>query len=120
MKNRKKEKLENYLEKVPQLCPTLVWDTAEDGCVCLHIKNQGVFNRTAQWLFLRPKVSHIKLDEMGSFVWHHIDGKRDIIELGRMVEDMFGKDAYPLYERVAKFFRILESNRFIDWIKDPK
>ena len=120
MKNRKKEKSENYLEKVPQLSLTLFWDTAKDGCVCLHIKNQGVFNRVAQFLFLKPKVSHIKLDEMGSFVWSHIDGKRDIIELGRLLEDRFGKDAYPLYERVAKFFQILERNRLIDWITVPK
>ncbi len=120
MKSRKKEKPENYLEKVPQLSSMLFWNTAEDGCVCLHIKNQGVFNRTAQLFFSRPKVTHIKLDEMGSFVWSHIDGKRDIIEIGRLVEQRFGKDAYPLYERVAKFFQILESNRLVDWIKVPK
>ena len=120
MKNRKKEKSENYLEKVPQLSSTLFWDTAEDGCVCLHIKNQGVFNRVAQRLFLRPKVTYIKLDEMGSFVWKLIDGKRDIIEIGKLVEERFGKDAYPLYGRVAKFFQILENNRLINWITVPK
>ena len=52
---------------------------------------------------------------MGSFVWPHLDGDKDILEIGKLVEAEFGEKANPLYERLAMFFRILESYKFIGW-----
>ena len=72
-------------------------------------------NRIAQKLFRKPKVSHIHLDEMGSFVWPILDGEKNIIELGKLVEERFGDKASPLYERLAKYFQILDSYGFIEW-----
>jgi len=31
------------------------------------------------------------------------------------LEEEFGEKAYPLYERIAKYFQILESYGFITW-----
>ena len=47
-----------------------------------------------------------------------IDGEKSIAEIAKDVDDFFGKEAYPLYERIAEFFRILESQKFITWKKD--
>ena len=52
---------------------------------------------------------------MGSFIWPLLDGKKDIVELGKLVETEFGEKASPLYERLAKYFQILESYEFIEW-----
>ena len=71
----------------------------------------------AQKFFKKPKISYVHLDEMGSFVWPLIDGEMDIIELGKKVEEHFGEKANPLYERLAKYFQILESYNFIIWNK---
>ena len=44
-----------------------------------------------------------------------IDGKKNIIELGEDVDKKFGEKANPLYERLAKYFQILDSYGFIKW-----
>ena len=54
---------------------------------------------------------------MGSFVWPLLDGEKDIIALGKLVKEHFGDKAEPLYERLAKYFQILESYTFIQWEK---
>lgn len=68
-----------------------------------------------QKFFKKPKVTHIHLDEMGSFVWPLLDGEKNIIELGKEVEKHFGEKANPLYERLAKYFQILDSYHFVEW-----
>ncbi len=107
-----KKKPENYLDKKPIRREDISW-TEKDGSVTLEIENKGVFNRIAQKLFKKPKVSYIHLDEMGSFIWPVIDGEKTIFELGKEVEERFGDDANPLYERLVKYFQILESYNFI-------
>jgi hypothetical protein len=106
-------KPENYLEKIPLRKNGLKWSKSEDGKVTLEIENKGIFNRLAQKLFKKPPISYIHLDEMGSFVWPLMDGKMNITELANFVDEHFGESAHPLYERLAEFFHILESNNFV-------
>lgn len=105
----------NYLEKIPLRHPDINWSEDGKGIVTLEIENKGFFNRVAQKLFGRPKVSYVHLDENGSFTWKLIDGESDIIAIGKTVDEHFGETAHPLYERLAKFFQILESYHFIAW-----
>lgn len=108
---------ENYLERRPKRKEQIQWSKDEDGIVTLHIVNSGFFHWIAQKFFKRPKISHVHLDEMGSFVWPLLDGEKDIIALGKLVKEHFGDKAEPLYERLAKYFQILESYTFIQWEK---
>ena len=103
----------NYLEKIPVRNPHIKWNTDQKGLIVLEIENKGWANRIAQKLFRRPKMSYIHLDENGSFIWPLIDGERDIIKIGEMVDEHFGEKAHPLYERLAQFMKILESYKFI-------
>ena len=107
MKNK-----ENFLEKIPQRNPQINWKN-ENGNITLEIENKGLFNRLAQKLLKKPKVSFIHLDEMGSFIWPLIDGETDIIALGEKVKEHFGDKAEPLYERLSKYIKILESYGFV-------
>ena len=109
----KKKKNENYLERIYEKNSEIIWNRDEDGIVTLEIKNKGIFNTIAQRLFKKPPVSYIHLDKLGSFVWPLIDGGRDIITIGEDVRDHFENEAEPLYERLAQFFKILESYNFI-------
>lgn len=111
----KKEKAENYLERCPMRLEQIQWSADENQMVTLDIENTGFFNRLAQKFFRRPKVSHIHLDKMGSFVWSLMDGEKDIVAIGVLVKAHFGDEAEPLYERLAKFFQILDSYSFIVW-----
>ncbi len=115
MKKKKEVISKNYLEKIPVRPMHIAWSTNEEGIVTLDIENTGLFNRVAQKLLHKPKVSHIHLDETGSFVWPLIDGEKNIIELGKYVEEHFGEKANPLYERLAKYFQILDSYGFVEW-----
>ncbi len=111
MKNKQKE---NYLEKIPAR-PDFKWTLDEEGIVTFEIENTGFFNTIAQKFFKRPRISYIHLDEYGSFIWQIIDGEKNIIELGEEVKNHFGDKADPLYERLAKFFQILDSYGYIIW-----
>lgn len=115
MKKKKEVISQNYLERRPVRAAGLKWSCDEKGLVTLDIENKGIFNRAAQLLFKKPKVSHVHLDELGSFVWPLIDGSKTILDIGAEVEAHFGEKAHPLYERLAKYFQILDSYRFVEW-----
>lgn len=102
----------NYLERVP-FKAVAKYEIDEKGIVTLEIENKGITNKIAQKLFKKPKTSFIHLDEQGSFVWTLVNGENDIIAIGKEVESRFGEAANPLYERLAKYFKILESYKFI-------
>ena len=108
---------ENYLEKIPLKNDQLGWSEKE-GIITLEIENTGLFNRIAQRFFKKPKISYVHLDEMGSFIWPVIDGEKNLVLIGEEVSKHFGEKAEPLYERLAKYFQILESYGFIIWKKE--
>ena len=110
---KKAKTSENYLDRIPVRSEKIGWSSDSDGKVSLEIENKGIFNRIAQKLFKKPRISYIHLDEMGSFVWPLIDGKRDITSLGEDVKAHFGDAAEPLYPRLAKYFEILHSYGFV-------
>lgn len=115
MKSKKNIIPKNYLSRIPIRAESVEWKTDDDGIVTLEIKNTGWANKIAQVLFKRPKISYIHLDKMGSFIWPIMDGKKDITTIGKLVDEHFGKEAHPLYERLAKYFQIMDSYHFIAW-----
>ncbi len=112
---RKNTNSENYLERIPSQKEGLRWSLDNNGNVILNMENNGFFNRVAQKLFKKPKISYIHLDETGSFLWLLIDGKKDLRTLGELVDKQFGKKAHPIYERLLQYFRLLESYNFITY-----
>lgn len=117
MKKKKIVIPENYLERIPAHPEALQWSVDDAGKITLQVENKGWANRIAQKLFGRPKVSYIHLDKMGNFIWPLLDGKRDITALGKLVEAEFGQEAQPLYQRLARYFQIMDSYGFIRWVK---
>ena len=114
----KKKKIiipQNYLERIPLRKSGLNWTSDDDGIVTLEVENTGWVNRLAQTFFHRPKISYIHLDKLGSFVWPLLDGEKTIIVLGEAVDQEFGEEAHPLYERLARYFQILDSYGFVEW-----
>ncbi len=120
MKKRKIVIPANYLDRIPSRPATQRWRTEDDDLVTLEVDNTGWVNRIAQALFGRPKVSYIHLDTLGSFIWQVADGDKTITDIGRLVDEKFGEEAHPLYERLARYFQILDSYRFITWMGEEK
>ena len=107
-----KEK-DNYLDYIPRPNALYEWKKNKDGKVEVKVHNKGVINKLAQLFFKKPKYSYIELDEFGTFVWDHMDGKCSIYDIGTAVKRQFGEKAEPVYERLAQFMKILHNNHFI-------
>lgn len=107
----------NFLDYVPCCNPLYTWDADEQGIVTVHVVNQGFYNRLAQKLFKRPRISHIRLDEYGSFVWQQMDGKRTVYQISGLLGERFGKEAEPVLDRLVEYLRILYQNKLIGYVK---
>ncbi len=103
----------DYGKVCPKRSDTIAWSADENGIVTLDVENKGVFNRVFQLILKKPKVSHIHLDELGSFVWRSIDGVRNVEALCELVESELGDMAHPTEERLVKFLEILKEYKFI-------
>lgn len=111
------KKKENYLDYVPKHNPVFSYRRKENGRIEVEVINRGLFNRLAQIFLKRPRRSFIELDELGSFVWEQMDGKRTIYDICILTKEQFGNTAEPLFERAVTFFRILRRNAFIQYGK---
>lgn len=111
MKLKKQKK--NYLDLIPVQAEGLAWTRDDEDIVVLEVENTGAFNRIAQKLFKRPKVTKVHMEQFGSFLWPLIDGERTVKDLADLLKERFGEETEPLYPRVAKYMQIMESYHFI-------
>ncbi len=110
-----KKKQENYLDYVPMISDKNTWDV-EDEQVTVHMVHRGFYAAIAQKIFHRPKISHIHLDERGSYIFQQIDGVRTVGELAELMKEKFGEDP-ALYNRLVQYMRVLHNNGFIVYRK---
>lgn len=118
--SRKKEIQMNYLDLIPKRSEELQWHEDFKGRIILEVENKGLFHTIAQKIFHRPRFSKIHLDETGTFVWPLIDGERTVNEIAVFVKEHFGEKAEPLHPRLVKYFQIMESYNFIQFINKPQ
>ncbi len=102
----------NYLDYVPVHNTNHTWEEKE-GIVTINMVHTGFYSTIAQKFFHTPKVSHIKLDVYGSFVWKAINGKNSVYQIAELVKKEYGEQANPLYDRLVKFMQILRNNKFV-------
>jgi hypothetical protein len=110
---RKNKKSENYLDMIPSRNEKYSWKQDEEHIVTILVENKGVFNRMAQKFLKKPKVSQIHLEEMGSFIWLQMDGKRSVYDIAQQVQQEFGEKAEPLYDRLVTYLRMLQDYEFV-------
>lgn len=108
-----KKKADNFLDYIPKHNSLYEYRINEKGMIEVGMLNRGLFNRIAQVLFKRPKISWIELEGMGSFIWNQIDGKRNVYEIGKLVKEKYGQEAEPLYERLSTYIKTLHNSCFI-------
>lgn len=110
---KKEQPSDNYLEFVPIRNDQIKYEVDENNQVTLFLENKGLFNWIFQKCFHKPRFSQIHLDKMGNFIWPLLDGSIDILTLGEMVKNEFGDEAEPLYERLIRYLKTMESYNFI-------
>ncbi len=107
-----KKKSENYLDYIPVRNSKNTWEE-NDGIVTINMVHTGFYSTIAQKFFHTPKISHIKLDEYGTFVWNAIDGQNSVYQIAELIKEKYGDKANPLYDRLVKYMQILRNNKFV-------
>jgi hypothetical protein len=103
--------VEGMLASVP--VRTVPFETAEGGLVTLlRPKFVSPWLLWLQALLSRP-VFRVKLDEVGSFLWLQMDGKRTVAEVCALLEAHFGERVAPVQERALTFVFQMMEGRFL-------
>jgi hypothetical protein len=70
--------------------------------------------------YLLPKLKKpeysVKLDKIGTFVWQHIDGKRNFGEIAKLMREELGESAEPIEDRLGQFINSLRRYEFITFV----
>ncbi|MFQ6108280.1 MAG: PqqD family protein [Candidatus Aminicenantales bacterium] len=110
----RKEKIKkvNLFDLIP--VRNIEWERDEKGLTVLlkpKIKNR-FFAKHILHRLINPYY-RIRLDSVGSFIWELCDGTQTVREMARLLQEKFGEEVEPLYDRLALFLQSLERNRFI-------
>lgn len=104
----------NYMDYVPVKNPEIRYQTDSKGIVTVEIEWKGFYHRIAQRFFHRPRVSDIRLDTYGSYVWLMIDDVSDVHQLSKKLSGKF-PDMENALSRLVRFLEILHDNHLIRW-----
>ena len=63
----------------------------------------------------RPDFS-VKLDNIGTFVWQNIDGKRTFGEIADKMKKELGESVEPVEDRLGQFINLLRKYDFITFL----
>lgn len=113
-KNHKKKEnfnQDNFMLYIPKKKHE-TWEIRK-GKVYLIFYHNKPTEKLIRWLFKKPYVSDIALDDLGSAVWLFIDGKNTVYEIGKKLVGKFGETCQPVYERLIMYIRYLNRRGWI-------
>lgn len=110
-------KKDNLLDYRPIRNPEIQWRKLPNKHIEIDLVNKGFFHVMTQKLMKKPKVSKIELEEIGSFIWQAMDGKKTVYELSEELEKEFGETVQPTLNRLVEYLKVLYSNHFIQYQK---
>ena len=103
----------NYLDQIPIRDPKHPWRITGDGMAEVDMEHNGFYDRIAQKICKKPRVSHIALDKYGTVVWKNINCENTVAELVRIMEEAFPDETNRMLDRVVTFTVTLKNNGFI-------
>lgn len=113
MRKKILSKEENFLDYIPKRNSSYDYRLNEKGNVELIVPDRGVFNRMMQLLLKKPKWTYVELEEMGSFIWQEMDGKKNVYQLALLEREKFGEKSEPVYERLSTYLKTLRACGYI-------
>ena len=69
--------------------------------------------RFKQWVAYQLSAKRVRLDELGSFAWKRLDGRRTVGEVARELREEFGEAGEPAEERLGLLVRQLRGEEFL-------
>jgi hypothetical protein len=115
-KRASEEKLHEWLATIP--VKNCDYFENADGNYTLKALKSG--NAIAQKIIARISKSpylKIKLDERGSFIWKHCDGKNSIYSICQLLEAEFGDAVKPTANRTVELFKNLYNHRLVKFFR---
>ncbi|OSB12440.1 hypothetical protein B2H97_04915 [Paraclostridium bifermentans] len=102
---------EEVLNLVFKKSENVEYKVSSDGIVIiLEKQDHKVQNFFRKLKFKIPMYKKMELDEYGSFIFLQIDGKKNVEELGIKLEEKYGEESHPLYERLLLFLNHIDVN----------
>ncbi len=102
---------EDVLGLVFKISDGLEYQVDSENIVTILEKQDHKIQRFFRKLKLRiPEYKKTSLDEYGSFVFLQIDGVKTVKEIGEKLEERYGDEAHPLYERLLLFLNHIDVN----------
>lgn len=102
---------EEVLNLVFKKSENVEYEVSSDGIVTiLEKQNHKVQNFFRKLKFKIPMYKKMELDEYGSFIFLQIDGKKNVEEIGIKLEEKYGEESHPLYERLLLFLNHIDVN----------
>ena len=89
------------------------YETSQDGKITVMVPHSE--NWLTKKILPAPKkpAQQIRLDELGSFVWNHCDGKNSVREICNILEEKFKDRADSAQERTVLFVQQMYQQNFI-------
>ncbi len=93
---------------------TVEWEDGRDGAAVLIVPRfqKGLLAKYLQPRLGKRKYLKVSLDELGSFVWRHMDGRNDFGKIVSIMQEKFADKADQTENRLQKFLFILQKNGF--------
>ncbi|WP_041276426.1 PqqD family protein [Desulfosporosinus acidiphilus] len=115
---KKKNKEDNYLCYIPWK-QHQQWEL-RNGKVFLFFEHDKFVEKFARWLVKKPYISDVELDDLGSQVWSLIDGKCTVFEIGQKLQNLFGTEFDPKYQRLISYLNYLNKKGWILFKRGPQ
>jgi len=101
---------EDALSLVFRISDTIDYEVDNKIVTILEKQDHPIQKFFRKLKFKIPLYKKIKLDEYGSFVFLQIDGKKTVEEIGENLEEEYGENTHPLYERLLMYLNHLHVN----------
>ena len=103
---------QNALDLIPfTLCESVQGDADRITLIVPRFKQEWLLKLIRK--LKRSETVKVHLDDIGSRVWREIDGKRNIEQIGNLIDAKEGETEQQKYERLSAFMMILHRNQFI-------
>ena len=111
MADKKPQEPPNVLEMIPAHNSLFEDDNGRITVLLPRKQNRFVARFFPQRLRIRYFKLH--LDDYGTYVWKQINGCKTVFEIAHELEQQFGAEIEPVYERLGLFINLLAQRRLI-------
>ncbi|MGD8726043.1 MAG: PqqD family protein [Gemmatimonadales bacterium] len=92
------------------------WEEHEDHIVVIRpIPEGGGLKRWVNRLLYEMSSKRLKLDEVGSVAWLHMDGVKTVGEIADVLRDRFGDAVEPAEERLGQLVWVMRREWLVEY-----